>query len=853
MAAHESDRSDGSDKDKSDDSEVDMLTDAPTPMAGAAFDSLADAAVPLEPLPGRVELTLLHGENLDFTIAPDEHPTLDEDGEVVPVRIADLYLNLWMGNGESIDSGRIAVTSEVMKRAGSSPVWKDTVLKFDIPDPTTLLPATWQQRVAAEGRAVLKTAPMLLRWDLMQSRLSGERLLGQGELDIASVYKCFGSNARDAELLTYYLTPEQRAQRKAYHKSVAYGTGDVQSLSPIAMEGQFMGKISASLRFLPLQSGLLTVTLLKAEDLPNTDAFSKQDPYLKWKLHDRELRSATAISGGTQPYFREEQLTIFVGGSDWLHTSAVEIWDEDSTQQDTLMAVGSIDVLRFTEGFGSQQREIPLHLPGKRAAGGTVHVVSRFYPAGKLNLEIVGARGLLQPEHVVGTLRPRVSISVAQQLHDEEFDSGIGSGMEPTFESKRSMLLVSAAVMKMEVWHIDEQAQSPDDNTLLGSCSVPLDKVYQLGIQDTWVVLKARAGHGRTQQAGQVQLRMDFMAPEGIRYPQLAPGGGTTHSHTERKYRPGVVLPRFMWLPPEAKDSMPDQLPDGSEVDNYTDMEVREAFDFIDLDHNDCIGPAEVRHILTCMGELITDAEIDMMIEMLDVDGSSMISYPEFYAMAKHPNPALLDLSQPVPEVLLPFELRGKHAGRAGMVKPDGPPVATPHRLPGPPPAALSKPAGSAILSARGPGTARKPPSARGMPPSARGSPSARAGMISARGLASARGSHVPPPPGSAASSTYGAQQQQPSARRVRGRAQGANSVTPAAGMARPGGGVRGRGSPGHAGGTQPTDPASARAAAIARNRQGMQQAIAAAAAANPAMARLASSRQGTARSLQPA
>lgn len=42
----------------------------------------------------------------------------------------------------------------------------------------------------------------------------------------------------------------------------------------------------------------------------------------------------------------------------------------------------------------------------------------------------------------------------------------------------------------------------------------------------------------------------------------------------------------------------------------FSDQEISSAFKFLDLDHNLHIGAAEIRHILICMGELITDEEV---------------------------------------------------------------------------------------------------------------------------------------------------------------------------------------------------------------------------------------------------
>ncbi|CAM9698658.1 unnamed protein product, partial [Laminaria digitata] len=62
----------------------------------------------------------------------------------------------------------------------------------------------------------------------------------------------------------------------------------------------------------------------------------------------------------------------------------------------------------------------------------------------------------------------------------------------------------------------------------------------------------------------------------------------------------------------------------------FSDDEISAAFKFLDLDHNLHIGAAEIRHILICMGELITDEEVDMMISMVDIDGDGQVSYDEF-------------------------------------------------------------------------------------------------------------------------------------------------------------------------------------------------------------------------------
>jgi len=61
------------------------------------------------------------------------------------------------------------------------------------------------------------------------------------------------------------------------------------------------------------------------------------------------------------------------------------------------------------------------------------------------------------------------------------------------------------------------------------------------------------------------------------------------------------------------------------------------------LDKNGYIGANELRHVLICMGEMITDEEVDMMINMVDGDGDGQVSYTEFYDLVTDPDPGRPD------------------------------------------------------------------------------------------------------------------------------------------------------------------------------------------------------------------
>ena len=52
---------------------------------------------------------------------------------------------------------------------------------------------------------------------------------------------------------------------------------------------------------------------------------------------------------------------------------------------------------------------------------------------------------------------------------------------------------------------------------------------------------------------------------------------------------------------------------------------VKEAFKVFDRDNNGFISAAELRHVMTSIGEKLTDDEVDEMIREADQDGDGRI------------------------------------------------------------------------------------------------------------------------------------------------------------------------------------------------------------------------------------
>ena len=67
--------------------------------------------------------------------------------------------------------------------------------------------------------------------------------------------------------------------------------------------------------------------------------------------------------------------------------------------------------------------------------------------------------------------------------------------------------------------------------------------------------------------------------------------------------------------------------------DADSEEELMEAFKVFDKDGNGFISSVELRHVMTNLGEKLTDDEVDEMIREADVDGDGQVNYDEFVGL----------------------------------------------------------------------------------------------------------------------------------------------------------------------------------------------------------------------------
>jgi len=441
-------------------------------------------------------------------------------------------------------------------------------------------------------------------------------------------------------------------------------------------------KLVLDIVFEEARPGMFELTLFEARGLRNVDPMGKQHPYVKFKLGKAyNKRSKTIKDGGVAPYFGEEKVLIWADRESWVDDLQVLILDEDmgedkpigQTHFSFLAYMNKIPTDAFEDTFDLfyYQTDPKDDRIKKEIPQGEVVMRVRFYPAGRLKASFDRAAGLKFPESYEPLpgqptrMDPYVNVTTDSQAVQivKRTPADKDGGGDPTWRYDMYFDIVDQYVLNVDVLH--QAIQGTD--VLLGTVQVALLTVFRSGKTEMWVRLKQNKANGGIKEVGEVFVALEFVGPSGIAYPQLRPevdsfddtvrkipaekpSGGeefVEEAVTLRKPQPTVPTEEMLKtkISTEPKKN---EFGEDISTQEFSDDEIVAAFKFIDLDHNNFVGAREIRHILVCMGEMITDEEIDCMISMVDMDGDGQVSFQEFRTLVLHPDPGMVDMHKEV-------------------------------------------------------------------------------------------------------------------------------------------------------------------------------------------------------------
>jgi len=221
---------------------------------------------------------------------------------------------------------------------------------------------------------------------------------------------------------------------------------------------------------------------------------------------------------------------------------------------------------------------------------------------GQLMVKVVKGVDLKGGQTMFGKADPYAKVSIGQQTFATK--PIVGGGKNPVWDAELSFEIKTEKEMVLEVLSKEEVG----NDKFLGRATVSILDWIATGAFDGDIDVLDQSD----KNVGKVTLSVKFDRPGAAARPKAgaagaaggAPAGGARVGEAPRD--------------PAGK---------------FTDEEIYEAFVAFDLDKNNFVGAAEIRHVLINIGETVTDEEVDEMIRMVDKDGDGQVAFDEFYEM----------------------------------------------------------------------------------------------------------------------------------------------------------------------------------------------------------------------------
>ncbi|CAM9228565.1 unnamed protein product [Pylaiella littoralis] len=420
-------------------------------------------------------------------------------------------------------------------------------------------------------------------------------------------------------------------------------------------------KVLVQISFEPALLGMFVLTLHEGRGLGEDDPASRPNPYVVAALGEMyQKRSRAAKGGGSNPVFRQEEIVLWIDKENWTSDLQIQVRSED-IGTDAELGSAKMSVLRAMgiSPEDAKENKIGLLLDGRPA--GELFAKSAFLPAGKLSFVCEAGRGLRETS-ATGRMDPYVTFEADGQAVALSRKTKVDKdgGADPRWNETVELDIVDQYTLCLECFNHDIL----DTDELIGSAQCSLLPVFKRGTLDIWIPLTTSAGPGPPKPAGEIHCVFSFEGPLGVAYPQHQPGVDSFDDSLRvnlKGYLEEAKGEEVVASPGQPGDGTTDVVvahqdrPPLERSTEFADDEISAAFKFLDLDHNLHIGAAEIRHILICMGELITDEEawilgVDMMISMVDSDGDGQVSYEEFHRLVIDPDPSRADFGTDAPQ-----------------------------------------------------------------------------------------------------------------------------------------------------------------------------------------------------------
>lgn len=247
----------------------------------------------------------------------------------------------------------------------------------------------------------------------------------------------------------------------------------------------------------------------------------------------------------------------------------------------------------------------PSSTPSQAIAPPTAPPAPKF---GRLIVKVLKGVDLKAGQGMFGKADPYCKLRIGTQEFATKHNAG--GGKNPIWNEEGGFDISNEKEMDIEVY----DKETVGNDKFMGRAKVSILEWIAGGRFDGDIDLTDKAN----KPVGRVTLAVKFERPNAV----AADDGSAAKE---------VIAAKEAEKALQAVPGMTDQVRDPS--GKFTDEEILEAFRAFDLDKNNFIGAAEIRHVLINIGEQVTDEELDEMIRMVDRDGDGQVSWEEFYEM----------------------------------------------------------------------------------------------------------------------------------------------------------------------------------------------------------------------------